>query len=347
MKIKESKGPSKIRRKGSAQAARPHVPTVLTATDFSDNSRAGLRYAAALASKLKADVALLHVVETPSWMDPFEALKPSETVALAQAQLAQLAHREVGRDVTVTFSVRTGKPFHEITTAACEGAADLIVIATHGHTGLESALLGSTAERVVRHAPCPVLTVPARTPCGRASKTPPFKLKNILVPIDFSDLSKDALPYASLLARQFDAELVLLHIVEIFPIDSLLGRELTHQTTVPLMRQAEAGLERMAEKLYKASGVKATVAVRAGSPFAEISDAAKTGSADLIVLTTHGHTGLKHVWLGSTAERVVRHASCPVLVVGEGRHESAFLSCAKATSNIVAKRPKKEATNES
>jgi len=276
-----------------------------------------MRYAVALAEKLKAAVTLLHVVEPRSWIDRFEARKDSELIPLARAQLATLAKREVKGSVTVTSSVRTGKPFHEITTAAGEGAADLIVIATHGHTGVERVLLGSTAERVVRHAPCPVLIVPARELPKRAGKTPPFNLKKILVPIDFSNLSKDALPYAVLLAGHYGAELLLLHIVEKFPIDSLLGRELSHQTTVPLMKQAEADLERTAENLSKATGVQATAVVRGGTPFAEICDAAKTGSADLIVLTTHGHTGLKHVWLGSTAERVVRHAPCPVLVVRE------------------------------
>ncbi len=129
------------------------------------------------------------------------------------------------------------------------------------------------------------------------------------------------MPYAVLLAGQCGAEILLLHIVEKFPIDSLLGRELTNQTTVPLMKQAEADLERTAENLSKATGVKATAVVRGGTPFAEICDVAKTGGADLIVLTTHGYTGLKHVWLGSTAERVVRHAPCPVLVVRELEHE--------------------------
>jgi len=317
MKTKSSKPSGKVRRESAAAATPPNLQTILATTDFSDESRAGVRYAVALAEKLNAGVALLHVVEPRSWMDQFEAPKPSEMVALARAQLAKLAKSDVGRDVTVTSSVRTGKPFHEITTAAREGAADLIVIATHGHTGVERALLGSTAERVVRHASSPVLTVPARTTPRRAGKTPPFKLKKILVPIDFSNLSKDALPYALLLAGHFGAELLLLHIVEQFPIDSLLGRELTHQTTVPLMKQAEADLERMVRELGEASGVKATAVVRGGTPFAEICDAAKTGSADLIVLTTHGYTGLKHVWLGSTAERVVRHAPCPVLVVRE------------------------------
>ena len=325
MKTQTSQKSLKSPRKIPASATPLEVQKILVTTDFSDGSRAGVRYAITLVEKLNATVVLLHVVEPPARMAGMESVvlarTDAEDAGLARAQLANLAKSEVGSAVTVTTSVRTGKPFHEITTAAREGAADLIVIATHGHTGVERALLGSTAERVVRHAPCPVLIVPTRQLPKRAGKTRPFKLKKILVPIDFSTISKDALPYAVLLAGHFGAELVLLHIVEKFPIDYLLGGELAHQTTVPMLKQAEVDLERMAGELTKGTGVKTTVVIRDGKPFAEICDAAKTGDTDLIVLTTHGYTGLKHVWLGSTAERVVRHAPCPVLVVRELEHE--------------------------
>ena len=86
---------------------------------------------------------------------------------------------------------------------------------------------------------------------------------------------------------------------------------------VPLMKQAEADLERIATPLGESTGVNLSAAAREGRPYEEICHAAKTVGADLIILPTHGYTGLKHVWLGSTAERVVRHAPCPVLVVRE------------------------------
>ena len=254
MKTKTSQKSLKSQRKIPASATPLEVQKVLVTTDFSDDSRVGVRYAAALAAKLTADVVLFHVVEPRLWMDQFPARNDSELVARASAQLAKLAKREVGGGVTVSSSVRTGKPFHEITTAAREGAADFIVIATHGYTGVERVMLGSTAERVARHAPCPVLIVPTRELPKGALKEPPFKLKKILVPLDFSNISKDALPYAVLLAGHYGAELVLLHIVEKFPIDYLLGRELMNQTTVPMMKQAEGDLERMAGELSKTAG---------------------------------------------------------------------------------------------
>ena len=323
MKLKPSTKPGKNRRKFSTLAAPANIQlkTLLATTDFSDASRSGVRYAVALAEKLGATVALLHVIEPRSWLSELGSVVPAredaEVVALAHKQLATMAEREGKGGVAVTFavSVRTGHPFDAITTAAREHAAELIVIATHGHTGVERVLLGSTAERVVRHAPCAVLTVPTRATTKRTGKTPPFKLKKILVPMDFSNVSKDALPWATHLAAHFGAELVLVHIVEKFPIDYLLGRGLMNEAITPLMKQAEADLEQMAVSLSKSTGVNVSAVVSEGKPFEEICQTAKALGADLIVLTTHGYTGLKHVWLGSTAERVVRHASCPVLAV--------------------------------
>lgn len=323
MKIKNSKTPARTRCQSATASTPPTILKVLTTTDFSDASRYGVRYAVALAEKLGAAVALLHVIEPGSWLSELGSVGParkdSEVVASARSQLATMAKREGKGDMAVTFSVsvRTGNPFHAITAAAREQAAELIVIATHGYTGAERVLLGGTAERVVRHAPCPVLTVPTRTESKRTGKTPPFKLKKILVPMDFSGISKDALPWATFIAARFGAELILLHVVEKFSIDYLLGSGLMNETIVPLMKQTEADLERIAGGLSKSTKLNVSATVRAGSPYEEIYHAAKSLGADLIILTTHGHTGLKKVWLGSTAERVVRHASCPVLAVRE------------------------------
>lgn len=319
MKPKHSKTPGNARRKIAAPAARPNFKEILATTDFSAESLPAVRFALALGGKIGASVTLLHVVQPASSLSGMESVvlarTDSEVAALARAQLEAIARRETTGEGKIATVVRMGKPFHEIALAAGAGAADLIVIGTHGYTGLKRAWLGSTAERVVRHAPCPVLTVPTRTHSRRDGKTPAFKLSKILVPIDFSKVSRDALPYAVLLAGNFAAELILFNVVEEFPIDRLMGRELTNQTLAPAMTQAESDLKAMAVRLSESTDARTSVIVRQGTPFAEICHEAKTLGADMIVLTTHGYTGLKHVWLGSTAERVVRHASCPVLAV--------------------------------
>jgi len=230
-------------------------------------------------------------------------------------RLKTLAKRESKGQLDLAPILRTGNSLYGIITVARERAADLIFIATHGYAGAKRVLFGSTTERVVRHAPCPVLTVPARMPRRRTGKVPLFDLNRILVPIDFSKTAEGALPWAASLAARSDAELILLHVVEKFPIDYVLGHELMRQTITPLMKDSEAELKRIAESVTKSTGTKASGVIRAGKPFKEICSAAQKVGADLIALTTHGYTGLKRVWLGSTAERVVRYASCPVLTV--------------------------------
>lgn len=323
MKTKPSKKSANARRNISVPRSRSKIREILATTDFSKESLAGVRYAVALAEKVGAAVALLHVVEfppptpMPGMRAVTLALQDSEIGKQARVRLKTLAKRESEGDLNLTPILRSGNSFYGITTTARERAADLIVIATHGYTGVNRVLLGSTAERVVRHAPCPVLTVPARATKRRTGKMPPLDLKRILVPIDFSKTSETALPWAASLARESNAELILLHVVQRFLSDYVFGRELMNETIAPLMKDSEARMKWMAGDLSKSAGLRVSAMVRDGRPFEEICNAAQSLGADLIALTTHGYTGLRRVWLGSTAERVVRHARCPVLVVRE------------------------------
>jgi len=136
MKIKLSKKSGNARRKVARLRARPQIRKILTTTDFSSESLAGVRYAVVLAEKLSATVALLHVVEPPLRMAGMEAVafgrEDSEMAVVARAQLKRLADRLSDDDLNLTSFVRIGSPFNEITAAARERAADLIVIATHG-----------------------------------------------------------------------------------------------------------------------------------------------------------------------------------------------------------------------
>jgi nucleotide-binding universal stress UspA family protein len=146
-------------------------------------------------------------------------------------------------------------------------------------------------------------------------------LRLILVPIDFSKTSRKALQYAIPFAQQFGAKILLLHILEpymTFTADADFAPPIVDNRLVK-----NAALKRLegVEKKYLPKEIRAGCKVRVGSPFREITECAKINKADLIILTTHGHTGLKHVFLGSTAERIVRHAPCPVLTVREKEHE--------------------------
>lgn len=146
-------------------ASAPHFPVnrVLVPIDFSKTSVAALRYAIPLTQQFGATLDLVHVIEPTPFLSDMDnmplAMSDAEVAQRVAAELSSLARREVPSGVQVNSVVRHGKPYQEIAEAAKERHADLVVIATHGRTGLQHTLLGSTAERVVRLAPCPVLVV--------------------------------------------------------------------------------------------------------------------------------------------------------------------------------------------
>jgi nucleotide-binding universal stress UspA family protein len=136
---------------------------ILVPTDFSEPAKKALRYAASFAEQFDARITLLHVVEPIPFGAGVEAvplMMPEDELAiLAKSRLASLGRHEFMPLLQVSPMVSRGKAWQEIVAAARKTEADLILIATHGYTGLEHALLGSTAEKVVQHAPCPVLVV--------------------------------------------------------------------------------------------------------------------------------------------------------------------------------------------
>jgi nucleotide-binding universal stress UspA family protein len=140
------------------------------------------------------------------------------------------------------------------------------------------------------------------------------------VPIDFSDSSLKALGYAVPFADQFGATLFLVHVVEPIPFASDVPDAPPARSDAEAEADARKKLFSLASHQIKKL-VRVKVAVRTGTAFLEIAEAAKSLEADLIIIATHGYTGLKHLLLGSTAERVVRSAPCPVLVVREHEHE--------------------------
>jgi universal stress protein A len=150
---------------------------------------------------------------------------------------------------------------------------------------------------------------------GVASPTA-IRVRRILVPLDFSADSEKALSYASSLAQQFKAKISLLHVRPTLYYAGEMG-------IVPEVTSAGESVEKYRERLgaigrsRAPEGMVEHLLVRDGTPFDEICNAARENESDLIVIATHGYTGLKHVFLGSTAERVVRHAPCPVLIVRE------------------------------
>lgn len=153
------------------------------------------------------------------------------------------------------------------------------------------------------------------------SNPPALSIKKILVPVDFSTLSKKAFKYALRLAQQFKTELTLIHVLEPPVPPTFEERSIAPSFPEKASPGAEKNLRTLISSARTAGVPKVKSLFRWGLASHEIVDAAKELDVDLIVMATHGYTGWKHFCIGSTAERVVRAAPCPVLVVREREHE--------------------------
>jgi universal stress protein A len=152
---------------------------------------------------------------------------------------------------------------------------------------------------------------PERARVGAAPPVP----NRILVPTDFSEFSDRALRYAVRVARDLKAKLFVLYVVEAFPIDYVLGIKAAEEANRWQFEQGESRLRKLSARLATENSITASASVSFGKPFQQIVEFARMHEIDLIIIATHGYTGLKHIQLGSTAEMVVRHATCPVLVL--------------------------------
>ena len=293
------------------------IKRILCPTDFSEPSGHALRYAFMVAQRYGATLSLVHVIEP---LSPVPGLALDTKIALeerpnlldrVQTLLEESVPEDMEGKIEIKTVVRRGASFFEIIQAAREEETDLIVIATEGHTGLSHLLLGSTTERVVRKAPCPVLSF-------RQPEDPTLMdIKKILFPTDFSDFAEYALDYAVALAQDFNAELYMFYVEAGLPYIPDEA-DLDFPTQEEIEQHAK---QQMTAQIEKRAGITARRFVGRGMPSEEICDFAKAHEIDLVVMATHGHTGLKHMLLGSTTERVVRLAPCPVLSIHHPEHE--------------------------
>ncbi|MCX7797458.1 MAG: universal stress protein [Melioribacter sp.] len=143
-------------------------------------------------------------------------------------------------------------------------------------------------------------------------------INKILVPIDFSDYSKNALKYAAQFAKHFNAKMYLIYVIEpvIYPTDFSMGQIVLPSIDSNLQTRAEEELKNLAKNFIDPS-ISVETIIKTGKPFVEINETAKEKDIDLIIIATHGHTGVEHLLFGSTAEKVVRKAPCPVLTLRE------------------------------
>jgi nucleotide-binding universal stress UspA family protein len=292
------------------------VRSALVAIDFSAPSRAALAFAIPLLAKYQAELHLVHVfpVDYPAAsLAALPAVLPEiEIERRVHARLRDLAAEHAVAVSSGNIHAIRGTPHKEICRLAHELKVDLIVTATRGQTGLKHLALGSTAERVVRHSPCPVMIIHSLDQL-RPHDT---GFERILAPVDFSDCGKAGLAAAKAVARRFGSRLVLLHSVDLHYYCT--NPEFLLYDLPPLLEAAEKAAGAQLQELagiVRRDGVATEIILGSGHPGAQICQEAKEHGCDLIVTATHGRTGLPHILVGSTAEYVVRHAPCPVIVV--------------------------------
>lgn len=255
-----------------------------------------------------AEVEVFHVVEDPP--DPAHGTEPPLGVLEAGVALESLLARHAAGHEATRAVARGAAAAPVIVDHARESDVDLIVMGTHGRRGFRSLLVGSVVEEVVRTAPCPVLAVPPRPirpTFGRPSR--------ILVPLDFGPRAPGALRYAKELVAPGTGMLVLLHVLEEAIVPDFyypLGRSL-------FLREPQARSRSRAalERLYWDTGgpdVLFEVRVVDGRAGMDIPRIAQEIAADVIVMPTHGFGTSERLALGSTTDKVLRAAPCPVLV---------------------------------
>lgn len=297
---------------------------ILVPTDFSDCSESAFTLASALARRYGAELHLLHVVvlfaDDPN--DPEARFPESEAAyrrleAASKAALDSLMARSDAAELTVHRVQRYAvAPAPEIIGYASENDVDLIVLGTHGRRGVRRFLLGSVAEETVRAAHCPVLTVRADRSEARFGR--------ILVPFDFSADAERALETARALATATGADggaaIDLLHVIAP-PMDPDIYVPLHDPSRSFSYVELSAEVEKtLAERFATGTGDEpesgaVSVHVRDGHPAAVIAEFAAERGSDLIVLGSHGLSGLRRFLLGSVSQNVVRAAACPVLVM--------------------------------
>jgi len=294
---------------------------ILFPTDFSRCAESALAWSTMLAKNFEAELTMFHAVvlhgddvgdEVYSRFPDLNSLiKTLEENADTRLETAIPDRGEV----SVRQVVRRGiSAAEEIINFAESEKFDLIAIGTHGRRGLGKLLLGSVADRVIRFCSCPVLAVRCR-----GDETPGVvDIDRIMLPIDFSEPSRLAARYALALAGAVGVELEVVHVIDqtVHPSFYSVGKESLFELDPDLRARAEAAISDFMKEA--GADVGYTTTITEGRPSSEIARLAKETRNTLVVIASHGAGALERVMIGSTTERVVHQADCPVLVVKPG-----------------------------
>ncbi len=288
------------------------ITSILCPVDFSEFSINAYQYARSLAWHYKARLLLQHILYPlgPAGYDsnkePYEEIC-RQIRCEAQEKIQRFARLHALTGIQPECVVQDGLITDLILCLAEERAASLIVMGTHGWRGIDRLMLGSVTERVLRRAHCPVLAV--RKPAHHLTKSErnpePVHLRRMLLCSDFSDHAHRASQYAVSMAREYGAELTLVHVLETFPSETDI-------------QNATAGVLDQLEQVVPADqrgGCHIRSVVRIGKPYQQIIQLALETETDLVIMGVRGRGALDTALFGSTTYRVIQLGSCPVLAV--------------------------------
>ena len=293
------------------------LPNVLFATDFSAACNNAWWHALAVAKHYQSKLFVVHVISPLVYRSvPPELLAEAQkrTRLEATAQMARLQRRQGGTPGLESEAVlREGDVADSFLSLVSEYNIDLLVVATRGHRHLKRLLLGSVAEKLFRQASCPVLVVPLQ---ARRSSDRVLGIRRIVCPTDFSPASSAALAFAILLARDYEAQLILVHIVEGAEINSVEDMHQVRKSTEGRLRQLLPARHDLAfEPLLE---------VAFGAPTEGISRIAAEYQSDLVVIGVHSASPRQAHEYERTAYRVIRWSQCPVATILDSTRKKAI-----------------------
>ena len=303
---------------------------ILCPVDFSVFSHRALQHAVRLARWFGSPLTVLYVYPVPVTPPPvlFDGVPgpftgepyPAPAVSadrIHEDMLIELTTFAASVDtsgVQLKFHARAGAVVRGILGEAAEHNADLIVMGTHGHSGFDRWFLGSVTEKILRKAPCAVLTVP---PAGESSTDAVAMFKRILCPIDFSESSLKALEYALALSKEADADLLLMHVIEGLG-DPPDWQQPTDPAVLEYVRMSkENALTRLRQVIPADAQTwcRPHQILAIGKPHAQILRVVKEEGVHLIVMGVHGRNPIDRLFFGSTTHHLVRASTCPVLTL--------------------------------
>jgi nucleotide-binding universal stress UspA family protein len=284
------------------------IKKILCPVDFFPASDAAVQYAAGLAANYDASLHLLHVI-TPIAAGAYEyALNTAEIVKSLQEssgrEMNRLAAKVKETGITAETELVVGDVYDDIKRAIEFLKPDLIVMGTHGRRGVQRWFMGSTTEKLLRHSPVPIVTI---SEAGEKAFNR-LRFRRILVTTDFSDGTPDALSYAFSVAQENESQVSLLHVLHD------VSAELSGRYRDSLINGVRKQLDDMVPAEAR-NWCDIVTRVETGVPYRIILRTIEDERPDLLVMNIHGKGMLDRALLGSTAERVVRAASCPVMMI--------------------------------